>query len=97
MSDRSAIFIVRKLHRLESPPPRVIDTRNFKRFNRDAFIEDLNKVPCSLINSFANVEESWDLFKKLFVKSPILMPQEPRASQGEKGTLADTRCETTTE
>ena len=65
-SDHSAIFAVRKLHRLKPLPPRVIDTRNFKRFNRDAFIEDLNKVLWSLINSFADVEDSWDSFKQLF-------------------------------
>lgn len=57
---------VRKLHRLKPPRPRVIDTRNFKRFNRDTFIEDLNKVPWSLINSFVDVEDSWDSFKQLF-------------------------------
>ena len=65
-SDHSAIFAVGKLHRLKPPPPRVIDTRNCKRFNRDTFIEDLNKVPWSLINSFAAVEDSWDSFKQLF-------------------------------
>ncbi|PFX11729.1 putative RNA-directed DNA polymerase from transposon X-element [Stylophora pistillata] len=65
-SDHSATYAVRKLHRLKPPPPRIIDTRNFKRFNRDAFIEDLNKVPWSLINSFADVEDAWDSFKHLF-------------------------------
>ena len=64
-SDHSAIFAVRKLHRLKPPPPRVIDARNFKRFNRDTFIEDLNKVPSSFINSFADVKDSWDSFKQL--------------------------------
>ena len=44
----------------------MIDTRNFRRFNCDTFIEDLNKVPWSLINSFADVEDSWDSFKQLF-------------------------------
>ena len=51
---------------MKPPPPRVIDTRNFKRFNRDTFIEDLKKVPWSLINSLADVEDSWDSFKQLF-------------------------------
>ena len=74
-SDHSAIFAVRKLHGLKPPPPRVIDTRNFKRFNRDTFIEDLNKVPWSLINSFADVEDSWDSF---------LMPQESACELGDK-------------
>ena len=57
-SDHSAIFAVRKLHRLKSI--------NQSVFNRDAFIEDLNKVPWSLINSFTDVEDSWDSFKQLF-------------------------------
>ena len=65
-SDHSAIFAVRKQHRLKPPHPRVIDTRNFKHFNRDTFIEDINKVPWSLLNSFADVEDSWDSFKQLF-------------------------------
>lgn len=28
---------------------------------------DVNKVPWSLINSFADVEDAWDSFKQLFV------------------------------
>ena len=65
-SDHSAIFAVCKLHRLKPPPPRVINTRNFKRFNRDTLIEGLNKGPWLLINSFADVEDSWNSFKQLF-------------------------------
>ena len=65
-SDHSAIFAVRKLHRSKPPPPRVTDTRNFKPFNRDTFIKDLNNAPWSLRNFFANVEDSWDSFKQLF-------------------------------
>ena len=65
-SDHSATYAFRKLHRLKPPPPRIINTRNFKRFNRDSFIVDLNKVPWSLINSFADVEDAWDSFKQLF-------------------------------
>ena len=51
---------------MKPPPPRIINTRNFKRFNRDAFIKDLNEVPWSLIDSFSDVEDSWDSFKHLF-------------------------------
>ena len=69
-SDHSAIFTVRKLHRLKPPRPRVIDTQNFKPFNRDTFIEGLNKVPWSLINSFTDVEDSWNSFKQLFGEVP---------------------------
>ena len=65
-SDHSAIFAVRKLHRLKPPRPRVIDTRNFKPFNRDTFIEGLNTVPWSLITSFTDVEDSWNSFNQLF-------------------------------
>ena len=65
-SDHSATYAICKLYRLKLPPPRIIDTRNFKHFNRDAFIEDLNKVLWSLINSFADVEDTWDSFKQLF-------------------------------
>ena len=67
-SDHSAIFAVRKLHRLKPPPPRIVETRNLKHFNRDAFVEDLNKVPWSLVNSFSDVEDSWDTFKQLFTE-----------------------------
>ena len=54
------------LRHIKPPPPRIIDSRNFKRFNHDAFIEGLNKVLWSLINSFADVEDAWDSFKQLF-------------------------------
>ena len=39
---------------MKPPPLRTFETRNFKRFDRDIFIEDLNKVPWSFINSFAH-------------------------------------------
>lgn len=65
-SDHSAIFPVRNLHRLKPPLPKEVDTRNFKRFNPDALIEDLNKISWSLINSFVDVEDSWDSFKQLY-------------------------------
>ena len=42
--DHSGTYAVCKLHHLKPPPPRITDACNFKRFNRDAFIEDLNKV-----------------------------------------------------
>ena len=82
-SDHSAIFAVRKLHRLKPPPPRIINTRNFKRFNKDAFIEDLNKVPWSLINSFSDVEDSWDSFKELFTE--VADSHAPRINMRVRG------------
>ena len=42
--DHSGTYAVCKLHHLKPPPPRITDTCNFKHFNRDAFIEDLNNV-----------------------------------------------------
>ena len=94
-SDHSAIFAVRKLHRLKPPPSRVIDTRNFKHFNRDAFIEDLNKVPWSLINSFTDVEDSWDSFKQLF--GEVADSHAPRICVRVRGQKVPTRDKTTNE
>ena len=67
-SDHSAVFAVRKLHRMKPPPPRSIETRNYKRYDKDAFVQDLNNVPLPLISrsSFDDVDSSWDTFKILF-------------------------------
>ena len=67
-SDHSAVFAVRKLHRMKPPPPRSIETRNYKRYDKDAFVQDLNNVPWPLISrsSCDDVDSSWDTFKILF-------------------------------
>ena len=67
-SDHSAVFAVRKLHRMKPPPPRSIETRNYKRYDKDAFVQDLNNVPWPLVSrsSCDDVDSSWDTFKILF-------------------------------
>ena len=65
-SDHSVTYAVRKLHRLKSPPSRIINTRNYKRYNQTAFVEDLNKVPWSQIDITGGIDDSWDTFKNLF-------------------------------
>ena len=66
-SDHSAIFGVRKLHRVKRPPPKVIDVRNYKNYDSKLFREDLNHVPWDFIEMQEDPEEAWNSFRDMFM------------------------------
>ena len=46
---------------------KVVNIRNMKKFNVDSFTNDLNNLPWSNLDCLLNVNERWDLWKKIFM------------------------------
>ena len=46
----------------------VINTRSFKRLNIDSLLCDLYKVPWHIIEMADTIEESWQIWKSLFLQ-----------------------------
>ena len=46
--------------------PRIIETRNYKTFDMNAFAEDLKKIPWELLNRFHDPSEMWRMWKAFF-------------------------------
>ena len=58
ISDHCLIYAVRRMI-IPRERPRIIDTRNYKIFDMNAFAEDLKKIPCDLLNRFHDPNEMW--------------------------------------
>jgi len=66
ISDHNLVFIVRK-HGIPRGNPKVIQTRNFKRFNEQKFINDIASVHWT-DTSYKDVNEFWTSWKKSFIQ-----------------------------
>ena len=61
ISDHDIIFIERNVRapKMKSPP-KVLNIRNFKRFDNDSFRDDIQKIPMDQIRSFSgDVNTMW--------------------------------------
>lgn len=61
-SDHSAIFGVRKLHRVPLPPPRIVTARNYRRYDPALFSESLNSIPWDKLDLEQNPNEALQCF-----------------------------------
>ena len=66
-SDHCAIFGVRKLHNIKRPPPKIIQSRNYKNYDPAFFTDDLNKIPWDILEMESTSNEAWIVFKDLFL------------------------------
>ena len=65
-SDHLAIFGVRKLHRIKSIPPKIVEARKYKNYDSKLFTTDLSYVPWGKLEMELNPEEAWNSCKDLF-------------------------------
>ena len=67
ISDHNLIFAIRKIG-IPRRSPRYIETRNFKKFNSNAFLSDIkdSHLPQFDANS-VNVNEAWLIWKNNFL------------------------------
>ena len=49
--------------------PRVIETRQFKHFNRGKFLSDLNQLPWANVDLYSDPSEMWRVCKEMFLGS----------------------------
>ena len=64
ISGHNLIFAIRKIGR----SPRYVETRNFKKFNANAFLSDIrNSHLLQLDSNSVNVNEAWHIWKNNFL------------------------------
>ena len=66
ISDHSLVFLTRKTHYHRSGP-RVIETRQFKHFNRGKFLSDLNQLPWANVDLYSDPNDMWREWKEMFL------------------------------
>ena len=52
---------------MKRPPPKIIETRNYKHYNPALFRDDLKHIPWGIIELEETPEGSWNAFKDLFL------------------------------
>ena len=82
-SDHSAIFGVRKLHRIPLPSPRIITARNYRHYDPALFSECLNNILWDIIDLEQNPNEALECFNDLFqTAADKYAPVVPRRVRG---------------
>ena len=66
ISDHSLVFLTRKTH-YHRNGPRVIETRQFKHFNRGKFLSDLNQLPWANVDLYSDPNDMWREWKEMFL------------------------------
>ena len=69
ISDHDIVFIERNVRAPKmKAPPKVLNVRNFKRFDNDSFRDDIQKIPMDQIRSFSgDVNIMWHWWKTFFL------------------------------
>ena len=66
ISDHYLVFLTRKAH-YDHNGPRMIETRQFKQFDRDKFLIDLNQMPWANADSHSDPSDMWREWKEMFL------------------------------
>lgn len=67
ISDHSLIYATHKHNTLKADP-KIIESRQFKTFDCDAFIEDIKETPFHFASLLDDPNEMWDVWKSLFLE-----------------------------
>ena len=68
LSDHSLVYCVMKSGRHRAPP-KTIQFRSFKNYNRDSFVSDLRQVPWHVaLNNHEDIDDCTDTWSKLFLE-----------------------------
>ena len=70
ISDHPLVFLTRKSRHYRNGP-RVIETRQFKHFNREKFLSDLNQLPWANVDLHSNTNDMWREWKEMFLVASI--------------------------
>ena len=66
ISDHSLVFMTRKIHH-DRNCPRTIEMRQFKHFQKDKFLSDLEQMPWSNVDLGSDPNDMWQEWKQMFV------------------------------
>ena len=67
ISDHSLIYATHKHNTLKADP-KIIESRQFKNFDSDAFIEDIKETPFHFASLMDDPNEMWDVWKSLLLE-----------------------------
>ena len=67
ISDHSLNYAIHK-HNTPKTDPKVIESRQFKNFDSDAFIDDIKETPFHLTSLLDDPNEMWYVWKSLFLE-----------------------------
>ena len=67
ISDHSLIYAVHKRN-MPKTDPKIIESRQFKNFDREAFIDDIKEKPFHLASLLDDPNEMWEVWKSLFLE-----------------------------
>ena len=67
ISDHSLIYATHKHNTLKADP-KIIESRQFKNFDCDAFIEDIKETPFHFASLMDDPNEMWDVWKSLLLE-----------------------------
>ena len=67
MSDHNLVFAIRKF-RQPRGSPRLIETRDFRHFDENMFLNDLVQLPWDSIYEYEDPNEMWLRWKTLFLQ-----------------------------
>ena len=64
--NHSLVFLTRKAH-YDRNGPRTIETRQFKHFDSNKFLRDLNEMPWGNVDLYSDPNDMWREWKKMFL------------------------------
>ena len=64
ISHHSLVYLIRKTRYIIPRCVKIISTRNFKNFNKEAFLADVELIQWSDISLFFHPNEMWEFWKK---------------------------------
>ena len=67
ISEHCLIYAVRRMI-IPRERPRIIETRNYKNFDLNAFAEDLKEIPGDLLSIFHDPNEMWRMWKAFLIQ-----------------------------
>ena len=68
ISDHSLIYAIHKYNTPKTDRPKIIESRQFKNFDREAFIDDIKETPFHLASLLDDPKEMWEVWKSLFLE-----------------------------
>ena len=68
MSDHSLIYTARKNLSIPKSKPKIITSRQFKRFNPISFKRDIDQAPWHELLSFTDPINAWGAWKDIFLE-----------------------------
>ena len=72
LNDHDLIYTIRK-QKIARPPPKVIEYRSMKGFDKDCYVADLGKIPWDSAYIYDDTDDIYEHWHRLFITVPLLI------------------------